>query len=1042
MNIKARITFQIQIKFLFSKPVTNSAMRIRSLKALSLFSLVLFALLPYCGKSQTDTEFWFAAPEVSSAFNYDRPIFLRITAYSNPANVIISQPANPSFPVQTIAIPANLTQSLDLSAWIDLIECKPGNIIQNKGIKITSDNKIAVYYEVDANGPNPELFALKGRNALGNEFLVSSQYLLNNTATHNPTPYSSFNIVATEDNTQVTIVPTANIVGRPANIPFSIILNKGQTFAGIATSTLANQHLQGSSVTSTKPVAITLSDDLLQGIPYGGLCEDLAGDQTVPVGILGTEYIAFKSNLSSPYDKLYITATQNGTIISQDGVAGPAINAGQSIELSIINPTTYIQSTSSIYVYQMGGVSCEVGSAILPKIVCTGSNSVSVTRSTVESFIITLLVKNGGQNSFLVNNNPGVVTAAQFSLVPGTPDWYGAKVNLPLSGFPNGSVIRVQNTARVFQMGVMQGGPASGAAFGYFSDFNSFRARANAADSSVCVGESINLFADSILTANYNWTGPLGFSSTSPNISIPNVNLDHSGYYHLEMTIPGCGTYLDSVLISINQPVSNTLDVSICEGQSYLGFSSTGTYINTFTGSNGCDSTRILNLTIKPKSSSIVNAVICQGNSLYGYSTTGTYSDVFTGANGCDSTRVLNLVVNPATSTSLSAAICEGQSHLGYSVSGIYNDTLTAANGCDSIRILNLTVNPKTYSTINHSICEGESYLGYNQAGSYLDTLTNINGCDSIRTLNLIVNQKTTSSVNIEICEGGNYNGYTIPGIYIDTLSGTNGCDSIRTLTLSNLPRQYSNMSAAICEGSSFLGYTSSGFYTDTLVAANGCDSIRNINLVVKSRTYSELKEAICRGQSYYGYTETGIYKDTLTGFNGCDSIRTIRLLVHEPITAYLGPDKLICTGDSIVLDPGNFPGSIYAWNNGSISNTITVRNEGNYSVTVSNICGDSNDDIFVKVSDCELHIPNTFTPNNDGKNETFKIIHSHPLAGFQLLIFNRWGEKVFETLDSQIGWNGIFKGKIADAGAYVWHCKYTKRGLPQYIKGTVLLLR
>ena len=188
-------------------------------------------------------------------------------------------------PPQTITLAPNSTQTVNLTTWLANIECGPGNIIQNNGLKIVSDNKISVYYEVNANGLNPEIFALKGRNALGNQFYISSQYLLSNSSTYTPSPYSSFNIVATEDNTQVTIVPTQNITGHAANITFTISLNKGQTYAAIASSQAAAAHLQGSSVSSTKPIAITLSDDLLSGAEYGGICADMAGDQTVQIPI-------------------------------------------------------------------------------------------------------------------------------------------------------------------------------------------------------------------------------------------------------------------------------------------------------------------------------------------------------------------------------------------------------------------------------------------------------------------------------------------------------------------------------------------------------------------------------------------------------------------------------------------------------------------------------------------------------------------------------------------------------------------------------------
>lgn len=517
------------------------------------FALLIFMII--AGKSvfaQTDTAFWFAAPDISSGFNYDRPIYLRITASQLPSTVTISQPAGGGFPTQVISIPANTLQTVDLTPWINSIECAPGNVIQNKGIKIVSDNKISVYYELNANGVNPELFALKGRNALGNLFYISSQYILNNVAVINPLAYSSFNIVATEDNTTVTINPAKNIVGHAAGSPFTITLNKGQTYAAIATSQAAAQHLHGSIVTATKPIAITLADDLLQGIAYGGICEDLGGDQTIPVNIIGTEYIAIKSNLNTPFDKVYITATQNGTTISQDGVIVTTLNTGQSTELTVTNNSTYIQSSAPVYAYQLSGIGCEVGTAVLPQITCTGSSSVSVARSTNESFIATLLVKNGGQNSFLVNNASGIITAANFSVVPGTAGvWYHAKVTLPIGAYPNGSVIRISNPDMIFHLGVLQGGVLSGVAFGYFSDYNSIKATASTTTATPCIGSDILLAAETVSSASYSWTGPNSFTSIVQNPTLNNASLLNSGKYYLTITVPGCGSYKDSVMVNV-----------------------------------------------------------------------------------------------------------------------------------------------------------------------------------------------------------------------------------------------------------------------------------------------------------------------------------------------------------------------------------------------------------------------------------------------------------------------------------------------------------
>ena len=124
---------------------------------------------------------------------------------------------------------------------------------------------------------------MKGNNSLGTQFVIPAQNFLNNASYAR----SGFNIVATENNTVITINPKQNIVGHLANIPFSITLQKGQTFSAEAVSTQSNLHLSGSSVTSNHPVAITIHDDSMSGAPYGG-CADLMGDQLIPNQVIAT----------------------------------------------------------------------------------------------------------------------------------------------------------------------------------------------------------------------------------------------------------------------------------------------------------------------------------------------------------------------------------------------------------------------------------------------------------------------------------------------------------------------------------------------------------------------------------------------------------------------------------------------------------------------------------------------------------------------------------------------------------------------------------
>jgi len=862
------------------------------------FIILLFHLT---SNAQSDTEFWFAGPDVSSDYGYDRPIILWISSFQQPCKVVISLPALGSFVPKTYTLLPNTTISVDLTNWIDNIECKPGNTINNGGIKIESDNKISAYYEVNGTGDNPEMFSLKGKNALGMQFFISSQYFLDNNSSYNylPVPYSSFNIVATQDNTIISINPTKDIVGHSANIPFTITLNTGQTYGAIAASQLASQHLEGSYVSSNKPIAITLADDLLFGNRYGGGCADLIGDQTVPINVLGNDYIAFKSDLNSPFDKIYVLATVDGTSVNQDGVNVANLNKGQSTELSINNFVTYIQASSPVYVYELSGSGCEVGSAILPKINCTGSTSVSVARSTAEPFVVSLLVKNGGQSNFLVNGISGIITAGQFNVVPNTGgQWYAARISLPLSNYPNGIVVKINNTTTTFQMGVLQGN-ISGASFGYFTDFNILQTYGNVNNVTPCEGTQIQLMADSITGASYKWSGPNNFQSNFREPFIDNIDVINSGKYILNVSVPGCGNMVDTVKVLVHSKQFSTINKTICEGETFQGYSVSGSYVTTYTASTGCD------------------------------------SDV-----------TLKLQVNPKSFTTINKSICEGESYLGYTVSGTYTITLKNTNSCDSIVTLNLQVNPKSYFTINKSICEGESYMGQNASGSFQNSYIGSNGCDSIVTLNLFVN-----------------------------------------------PKSYSNIDTTICLGQSYLGYTEAGLYTDTLVSSNGCDSIQTINLKIDQIPQPNLNKSL-----------------------------------------------KICTGEVLTISPGSF--LTYLWQDGSTNSYYNITKPGIYSVSVTNICGSSNDSVIISEGNCKIYFPNAFSPNNDGKNDIFNILNASNLSEYHLRIYNRWGLEVFESYDFTKGWDGKTNGINADQGTYVWFCDFIQLGKSNKMKGTVVLIR
>jgi hypothetical protein len=206
--------------------------------------------------------------------------------------------------------------------------------ILNRGFFITSTTPITAYYEVIGQVPNnPKIFSLKGKNALGNVFYTPFQNLAENGTGITPTPFAAFDIVATENNTEVTITPTQALVGRPANVPFTITLNRGQTYSGQSTSQTANLRPTGTKIVSNKPIAVTIKDDLVNGGPlYGNFCRDLLGDQLVPVNKLGTRYVVHKGFLNGD-EYAFVVATQNETQITMDGTNVGTIDAGEMLNV-------------------------------------------------------------------------------------------------------------------------------------------------------------------------------------------------------------------------------------------------------------------------------------------------------------------------------------------------------------------------------------------------------------------------------------------------------------------------------------------------------------------------------------------------------------------------------------------------------------------------------------------------------------------------------------------------------------------------------------
>lgn len=384
--------------------------------------------------------------------------------------------------------------------------------------------------------------------------------------------------------------------------------------------------------------------------------------------------------------------------------------------------------------------------------------------------------------------------------------------------------------------------------------------------------------------------------------------LSDSGTYIYELTGEnGCDSTVTLVL-TVNPTQSTSLNVDICEGESYefdgILISDPGEYTATYTGDNGCDSTVTLLLGVLPVQNTAFEVTICS-NQTYTFnnellSDAGTYTAVLTGANGCDSTVVLTLSVLPVQNTFIAATICEGDTYnyqgIPLSDAGDFEFIFQGENGCDSNVVVSITVLPVANTSISATICANESY-DYNgdtitDGGTYVFVFDAFNGCDSTVTLNLTVLPLSTSLTAASLCEGASYafNGDTLTtsGTYEYVFVGENGCDSTATLVLEFVGSFETNLEASICAGESYVfgndTITASGDYSQLLSAQGGCDSLVILELTVLPFSQSSTEASICDGETYdfngLALTTAGTYSFVLTGANGCDSTAVLNLSV------------------------------------------------------------------------------------------------------------------------------------------------------------------
>ncbi|MCQ2312449.1 MAG: hypothetical protein MJZ84_03255 [Paludibacteraceae bacterium] len=376
----------------------------------------------------------------------------------------------------------------------------------------------------------------------------------------------------------------------------------------------------------------------------------------------------------------------------------------------------------------------------------------------------------------------------------------------------------------------------------------------------------------------------------------------------------GCDSLIEVIIdeypsYNFNQTVHIRKDSSYTWNGKVL--TQTGSYSQTFTTVNGCDSTYTLTLIVDSAYTFHDTAVSCLGDVFewqglkiseaaagqYNYKV--NYSSQY----GMDSTYYLSLTIRTKPWSQRILYVCPGENvtfnNKNYSKAGRDTITLPAENGCDSVIEVVVVEYPSYRYNDTVHIKKDSVYTWrgqeYSQTGTYIVQDKTIYGCDSTYTLTLIVDSAYTFYEKADMCLGEIYEWHGLKisedtaGVYTFTKPYTSiyGMDSVYHLTLEVHEIYKSQKQIFFCasDSVSFLGkvYSKEGKDTIHLQSIYGCDSIVEV-LINEYPTYHFQETRIIKGDTSFVWqgktiTDAGVYDAHYSTINGCDSTYTLTVI-------------------------------------------------------------------------------------------------------------------------------------------------------------------
>jgi gliding motility-associated-like protein len=452
----------------------------------------------------------------------------------------------------------------------------------------------------------------------------------------------------------------------------------------------------------------------------------------------------------------------------------------------------------------------------------------------------------------------------------------------------------------------------------------------------------------------------LAVSGVTVNVAAPSVT------YGVNVLCQGTGAVATPTLTGAmgGTYASSPAGLSITAGNGSINLATSiaNTYTVSYTTSGACPTATTSTVTITPSPTLTVNnPTVCAGQ-------TATLT-----ASGATN---YGWVGNNLTAITGSTVYANTASTSVYTITG-------NSSGCSSVVTSTLTINPLPVVVTNFAqICPGEVAV--------LTTTTSIPG----GTYAWLPNNQTTASITESPSTATNYTViYTVGGCSASAIAAVN---------IKPLPVLTAN-SGFVCSGQTIVLTASASVAGGTYLWQPGGETTSSI---------SETRET--PGTYTVQYTLNGCQVSAVSSV-GINPNPEAKITSSAPSIAPLDEVAVVASG-----------GNSYIWNTGSTTAAINVKpmETTTYCATVTSVDGCKSEacvEILVK-EESTLYIPNVFTPNGDEINDTF-YIPSYNLVNFDLKIFNRWGQLVFQTADPLTGWDGSFKGQTI-SGVYVFILK------------------